>query len=249
MVVITISGVGFGEVRPMSHTAERIHTMLVIALGMVAVALHARRLRPVPDRGRNPAAPGAPAHASPDRDPQRAHGRRRVRPGRLAGLRGAGRGRASRSSSSSVARADRRDRALRVPLRPRRRDRGDRPPRSRTHPRQGPRHGHAQRRRERLHHPDRPPDVPRRHDRRPCRAAEHAEEAPPGRGQSRRPARRDRRPPDRLAADQPDGRRVHRAGHAAVEPGDRDGRRADPHRQPARRPRPSATPTSADGRA
>ena len=38
MVVITISGVGFGEVRPMGSTAERIHTMLVIALGMVAVA-------------------------------------------------------------------------------------------------------------------------------------------------------------------------------------------------------------------
>jgi voltage-gated potassium channel len=38
MVVITISGVGFGEVRPMGSTAERIHTMLIIALGMVAVA-------------------------------------------------------------------------------------------------------------------------------------------------------------------------------------------------------------------
>lgn len=38
MVVITISGVGFGEVRPMGSTAERVHTMLIIALGMVAVA-------------------------------------------------------------------------------------------------------------------------------------------------------------------------------------------------------------------
>jgi voltage-gated potassium channel len=38
MVVITISGVGFGEVRPMGSTAERIHTMLVIGLGMLAVA-------------------------------------------------------------------------------------------------------------------------------------------------------------------------------------------------------------------
>ena len=38
MVVITISGVGFGEVRPMGSTSERIHTMLVIALGLVAVA-------------------------------------------------------------------------------------------------------------------------------------------------------------------------------------------------------------------
>jgi voltage-gated potassium channel len=38
MVVITISGVGFGEVRPMGTTAERIHTMLIIALGMIAVA-------------------------------------------------------------------------------------------------------------------------------------------------------------------------------------------------------------------
>jgi voltage-gated potassium channel len=38
MVVITISGVGFGEVRPMGSTAERIHTMLVISLGMIAVA-------------------------------------------------------------------------------------------------------------------------------------------------------------------------------------------------------------------
>lgn len=38
MVVITISGVGFGEVRPMGSTAERVHTMLVIGLGMIAVA-------------------------------------------------------------------------------------------------------------------------------------------------------------------------------------------------------------------
>src|SRR3954470_18377225 len=38
MVVITISGVGFGEVRPMGTTAERIHTMLIIGFGMVAVA-------------------------------------------------------------------------------------------------------------------------------------------------------------------------------------------------------------------
>jgi len=37
MVVITISGVGFGEVRPMGTTAERIHTMLIIGLGMLAV--------------------------------------------------------------------------------------------------------------------------------------------------------------------------------------------------------------------
>ena len=41
MVVITISGVGFGEVRPMGSTGLRIHTMMVIALGLVAVALHA----------------------------------------------------------------------------------------------------------------------------------------------------------------------------------------------------------------
>src|SRR5579872_6585017 len=38
MVVITISGVGFGEVRPMGTTAERVHTMLIIGLGMLAVA-------------------------------------------------------------------------------------------------------------------------------------------------------------------------------------------------------------------
>jgi voltage-gated potassium channel len=38
MVVITISGVGFGEVRPMGTTAERIHTMLIIGFGMLAVA-------------------------------------------------------------------------------------------------------------------------------------------------------------------------------------------------------------------
>jgi voltage-gated potassium channel len=37
MVWITISGVGFGEVRPMGSSAERLHTMLVIALGMTAV--------------------------------------------------------------------------------------------------------------------------------------------------------------------------------------------------------------------
>jgi voltage-gated potassium channel len=38
MVVITISGVGFGEVRAMGSTWLRVHTMMVIALGMVAVA-------------------------------------------------------------------------------------------------------------------------------------------------------------------------------------------------------------------
>ncbi len=38
MVVITISGVGYGEVRPTTSTPLRIHTMMVIALGLVAVA-------------------------------------------------------------------------------------------------------------------------------------------------------------------------------------------------------------------
>ena len=37
MVVITISGVGFGEVRPLASNGERIHTMLIITFGMVAV--------------------------------------------------------------------------------------------------------------------------------------------------------------------------------------------------------------------
>jgi voltage-gated potassium channel len=37
MVVITISGVGFGEVRPLRSSSERIHTILVITFGMVAV--------------------------------------------------------------------------------------------------------------------------------------------------------------------------------------------------------------------
>ena len=37
MVVITISGVGFGEVRPLRSTPERVHTILVISFGMVAV--------------------------------------------------------------------------------------------------------------------------------------------------------------------------------------------------------------------
>jgi voltage-gated potassium channel len=37
MVVITISGVGFGEVRPLRSTSERLHTILVITFGMVAV--------------------------------------------------------------------------------------------------------------------------------------------------------------------------------------------------------------------
>jgi voltage-gated potassium channel len=36
MVIITVSGVGFGEVRPMETTHERLHTMLVITLGVVA---------------------------------------------------------------------------------------------------------------------------------------------------------------------------------------------------------------------
>lgn len=38
MVVITVSGVGFTEVHPITEPAERIHTMLVIAFGIVAVA-------------------------------------------------------------------------------------------------------------------------------------------------------------------------------------------------------------------
>jgi voltage-gated potassium channel len=37
-VVITISGVGFGEVRPATSTAARIHTMILIALGLGTVA-------------------------------------------------------------------------------------------------------------------------------------------------------------------------------------------------------------------
>jgi hypothetical protein len=37
MVVITISGVGFGEVRPVTTTAERVHTILVIAMGVITV--------------------------------------------------------------------------------------------------------------------------------------------------------------------------------------------------------------------
>ena len=38
MVVITISGVGFGEVRPLVTTGERVHTMMVIGFGLLAVA-------------------------------------------------------------------------------------------------------------------------------------------------------------------------------------------------------------------
>ena len=38
MVVITVSGVGFGEVRPMVSAWTRVHTMLVIAFGLLAVA-------------------------------------------------------------------------------------------------------------------------------------------------------------------------------------------------------------------
>ena len=38
MVVITISGVGYGEVRPLTTSGERIHTMMVIGLGLFAVA-------------------------------------------------------------------------------------------------------------------------------------------------------------------------------------------------------------------
>jgi voltage-gated potassium channel len=37
-VVITISGVGFGEVRPLVTTIARVHTMSVIGLGMLSVA-------------------------------------------------------------------------------------------------------------------------------------------------------------------------------------------------------------------
>jgi voltage-gated potassium channel len=37
-VVITISGVGFNEVRPLTSTLARLHTMTVIAMGMLSVA-------------------------------------------------------------------------------------------------------------------------------------------------------------------------------------------------------------------
>jgi voltage-gated potassium channel len=37
-VVITISGVGFGEVRPLTSTIARVHTMTVIAMGLLSVA-------------------------------------------------------------------------------------------------------------------------------------------------------------------------------------------------------------------
>ena len=37
MVIITISGVGFGEVRVMTNPIERIHTIMVIVFGMLAV--------------------------------------------------------------------------------------------------------------------------------------------------------------------------------------------------------------------
>jgi voltage-gated potassium channel len=37
-VVITISGVGFGEVQPLVSTTARVHTMAVICLGMLSVA-------------------------------------------------------------------------------------------------------------------------------------------------------------------------------------------------------------------
>jgi voltage-gated potassium channel len=38
MVEITVSGVGFEEVHPLTSTIERVHTMLVIAFGVVAMA-------------------------------------------------------------------------------------------------------------------------------------------------------------------------------------------------------------------
>src|SRR5262245_54161047 len=38
MVVITVSGVGYGEVLPLDSLWLRIHTMLIIAFGLVAVA-------------------------------------------------------------------------------------------------------------------------------------------------------------------------------------------------------------------
>ena len=38
MVAITVSGVGYGEVRPVTTTVERVHTIAVIAFGIVAVA-------------------------------------------------------------------------------------------------------------------------------------------------------------------------------------------------------------------
>ena len=230
MVVITISGVGYTEVHPLVTTSERTHTMLVIALGMVAVAYTLAGFIQLLTEG----------------EIRRLLGHKRMRRqiemltghtiivgyGQVGALVGEELAAAELPFLVIDRAADRRprDRAARVPLRRGRRDRGAGP--ARRGPETGPRarDGHAVRRRERLHHPDGPPDGPRRDDRGAGRAAEHSEEAAPGRCQPRRPARRDRRAPDRLAPDQPLGRRVRRAGHQAFEPGHRDGGHPDPSR-------------------
>ena len=93
MVVITISGVGFGEVRPMGSSAERIHTMLIIGLGMLAVGYTIASFIQFLTEGEIQRLVGHQRMRRQIELLERAHDRRGLRPSRHPGLRGADRGR------------------------------------------------------------------------------------------------------------------------------------------------------------
>ena len=90
-VFITISAVGLTEVHPLVTTPLRLHTMLVIALGLFSRGVHAGRFPLAAHRGRVPEIPGTSTHDEADRDAVGPHDRRRIRPGRGPGLRRTGR--------------------------------------------------------------------------------------------------------------------------------------------------------------
>ena len=103
----------------------------------------------------------------------------------------------------------------------------------------------GQRRRQRLHHAHGPRTAPRSADHRPGRAAQHQKKLrQAGANHVVTPAAIGAQP-DRLAAHQPHGGRIRGAGDPAIEPGHRDERDPDRRRKVRWPARPCATPTSA----
>ena len=158
-VVITISGVGFDEVQPMSTAALRVFTMSVIGLGMLSVAFTL----------------GSFVQFLTESEILEYFGRHRMSK-HIQTLSGhtivAGFGRLGGLVCDELTAREKPfvvidlspetvgdGRSPRLPGRDRRRNRGTRPASGRHRARQGPGERHAERRRERLHHADRAADV------------------------------------------------------------------------------------------
>ena len=85
-VFITISAVGLTEVHPLVSTPLRVHTMLVIAMGLFSVAFTLGGFISLLTEGEFQKYLGQRRHDEADRDAKRAHDRCRLRPGRDLGL-------------------------------------------------------------------------------------------------------------------------------------------------------------------